>query len=117
MKTKEELKLLFERGDKPKQEDFWEWQDSYWHKNEKIDMAKIAGLENGLPNPNHIYTETDEEGSASLQSYLNKKMFVKPGTVTIPDTFAYNMSISELSIPDSVTSIGIGAFKVIYWSL
>jgi hypothetical protein len=36
MKSKEELKSFFENGDIPKQEDFWEWQDSYWHKNEKI---------------------------------------------------------------------------------
>lgn len=36
MKTKEELKQLFENGDKPTQEDFWEWQNSYWHKDEKL---------------------------------------------------------------------------------
>ncbi|WP_160137170.1 leucine-rich repeat domain-containing protein [Chryseobacterium sp. c4a] len=37
MKTKQELKLYFENGDIPKQEDFWAWQDSYWHKDEKLD--------------------------------------------------------------------------------
>lgn len=36
MKSKEELKSLFENGDIPKQEEFWEWQDSYWHKDEKL---------------------------------------------------------------------------------
>lgn len=36
MKSKEELKKLFENGDKPTQENFWEWQDSYWHKDEKL---------------------------------------------------------------------------------
>lgn len=36
MKSKEELKRFFENGDIPKQEEFWEWQESYWHKNEKI---------------------------------------------------------------------------------
>lgn len=36
MKTKEELKLYFENGDIPRQEDFWEWQNSYWHKDEKL---------------------------------------------------------------------------------
>ena len=36
MKSKEELKKLFENGDKPTQEEFWEWQDSYWHKDEKL---------------------------------------------------------------------------------
>ncbi|MCW3160522.1 hypothetical protein [Chryseobacterium oryctis] len=41
MKTKEELKLYFENGDKPTQEHFWQWQDSYWHKNEKIPSNKL----------------------------------------------------------------------------
>lgn len=36
MKSKEELKKLFENGDRPTQKEFWEWQDSYWHKEEKL---------------------------------------------------------------------------------
>lgn len=43
MKSKEELKKLFENGDKPTQEEFWEWQDSYWHKSEKLPI-ETAGL-------------------------------------------------------------------------
>lgn len=43
MKSKEELKKLFENGDKPTQENFWEWQDSYWHKDEKLPMD-VAGI-------------------------------------------------------------------------
>lgn len=42
MKTKQELKLYFENGDIPKQEEFWDWQDSYWHKEEKIPLDKLA---------------------------------------------------------------------------
>jgi hypothetical protein len=38
MKTKEELKLYFEQGDTPTQEEFWEWMDSYWHKEEKVSL-------------------------------------------------------------------------------
>lgn len=41
MKTKEELKQYFENGDIPKQEEFWDWQESYWHKDEKLPLAKI----------------------------------------------------------------------------
>ncbi|MGE8432421.1 leucine-rich repeat protein [Chryseobacterium joostei] len=41
MKTKEELKLYFENGDIPKQEDFWAWQDSYWHKDEKLPGSSL----------------------------------------------------------------------------
>lgn len=41
MKTKQELKQYFENGDIPVQEEFWEWQDSYWHKDEKLPLQNI----------------------------------------------------------------------------
>jgi len=41
MKSKQELKQYFENNDIPKQEEFWEWQDSYWHKDEKIPVDKV----------------------------------------------------------------------------
>ncbi|KUY30949.1 hypothetical protein [Elizabethkingia ursingii] len=41
MKSKIELKRSFENGKIPTQEDFWEWIDSYWHKEEDIDLGKI----------------------------------------------------------------------------
>ncbi|MGN7756233.1 hypothetical protein ACTJIV_02075 [Chryseobacterium sp. 22532] len=41
MKTKQELKKYFENGDIPVQEEFWEWQESYWHKNEKLPLDNI----------------------------------------------------------------------------
>lgn len=54
MKTKQELKLRFENGDIPNQNDFWEWQDSYFHKEDKIpagtldyDFTKKADLVDG----------------------------------------------------------------------
>ncbi|MBB6371511.1 leucine-rich repeat domain-containing protein [Chryseobacterium shigense] len=49
MKTKEELKLLFENGDKPMQENFWEWLESYWHKDEKIPESSIENYEKIVP--------------------------------------------------------------------
>lgn len=41
MKTKQELKKYFENGDIPVQEEFWEWHDSYWHKDEKIPADQL----------------------------------------------------------------------------
>ncbi|WP_181446065.1 hypothetical protein [Chryseobacterium candidae] len=41
MKTKQELKQYFENGDIPVQEEFWEWHDSYWHKDEKIPADQL----------------------------------------------------------------------------
>ena len=41
MKSKQEIKKYFENGDIPNQDQFWEWQDSYWHKDEKIPSDKV----------------------------------------------------------------------------
>jgi hypothetical protein len=38
MKTKTELKSFFETGDKPTQNQFYEWMDSYWHKDESTQI-------------------------------------------------------------------------------
>lgn len=111
MKTKQELRLKFENGDRPNQEHFWEWQDSYWHKDEKIDMAKIAGLENGLPRLNDYYAEIDESGNASFAHLQVRRIFIKPGTLYIPDRFAVAMGVSELTLPDSLLTIGTDAFN------
>lgn len=63
MKTKTDLKLLFETNDTPREEDFSDWMDSYWHKEEKIPAASldisnlnttyesISTLKYGLQNP------------------------------------------------------------------
>lgn len=112
MKTKEELRFLFENGDKPTQEDFWTWLDSYWHKDEKIDMTKIAGLENGLPRLNDFYADIDEDGNASFASLSVRKIFIKEGTLKIPEQFATNMGLSILFLADSVTTIGADAFSI-----
>ncbi|MDQ1102336.1 hypothetical protein [Chryseobacterium sp. SORGH_AS_1048] len=42
MLNKEELKKLFENGDIPRQEDFWQWQESYFHKDDSIPIEHIA---------------------------------------------------------------------------
>ncbi|MGC5744669.1 leucine-rich repeat domain-containing protein [Chryseobacterium sp. NFX27] len=60
MKTKEELRLLFENGDKPIQEDFWALLDSYWHKDEKIIQDSIESIEKVVP----FLTEAGLLGSA-----------------------------------------------------
>lgn len=111
MKTKQELRLCFENGDKPSQEHFWEWQDSYWHKDEKIDMAKIAGLENGLPRLNDFYADIDGNGNASLAYLQVRRIFIKPGTLHIPDMFATGIGISELTLASSLLTIGTDAFR------
>ncbi len=42
------LNEKFENGKKPPQWDFWAWQDSYWHKDEKIPTSAVEGLDGTL---------------------------------------------------------------------
>ncbi|MNU12444.1 hypothetical protein D3C71_04680 [compost metagenome] len=65
MKSKEELKKLFENGDKPTQENFWEWQDSYWHKDEKLPTENTGSykIKGSVPDKVALDTMTSmEEG-------------------------------------------------------
>lgn len=76
MKTKEELKKLFENGDKPVQEEFWEWQESYWHKDEKIpsdtldyDLSQKADVNASNINPQNAQLWKDKiETQTSIQN-------------------------------------------------
>lgn len=44
------LNNWFKTGAKPSQEQFWNWQDSYWHKNEAIPQSQIQDLDKTLEN-------------------------------------------------------------------
>ncbi len=46
MVSKEELKQWFETGNKPTQEQFWEWIDSYLHKSEALPVSQLDILNN-----------------------------------------------------------------------
>lgn len=50
MTDKNTIKNWFQNGMKPTQEQFWAWQDSYWHKTETINQNQIEGLAESLAN-------------------------------------------------------------------
>ena len=50
MTEKNILQNWFVTGAKPMQEQFWAWQESYWHKSESIPTEKILGLSEVLAN-------------------------------------------------------------------
>lgn len=45
------LKGWFERGDQPREEHFWDWIDSFWHKeDDAIPISAVSGLQDALDN-------------------------------------------------------------------
>lgn len=44
------LKGWFSTGKKPLQNQFWDWLDSFWHRDDSIPIASITGLQDALDN-------------------------------------------------------------------
>lgn len=42
------LKSWFETGDKPTQAQFWDWLDSFFHKEEQLPISSVQGLSTAL---------------------------------------------------------------------
>lgn len=105
MKTKEELKLYFENGDIPKQEDFWEWQNSYWHKNEKLPNSslEVSVYEEFIFSPTD---NTEIIGSDTVMAF--------PEGVKVIGGFSYLLPLkrtSKIILPKSLERIKNRAFS------
>ena len=95
------IKNWFKRGFKPLQQQFYDWMDSYWHKDEKIPIATIDGLEsvlNTLPSQDAINTLVS--------------LFV-PEVFTTTSNFIYTLKAgrrlqSVILIPSLASNIRIG---------
>lgn len=114
MKTKEELKQYFENGDIPRQEDFWEWLDSYWHKDEKVKSTSL----DLICYDQIIYSSTDNTEAIGV----GKKIIFPEGIKTIGGAvgvgFAFNPAakncISNVVFPSTLERIKPGAFMSQY---
>ncbi len=96
MKTKEELKLYFENGDKPTQEQFWEWMDSYLHKDEIIERI--------IP----IITDGIIAGHSLSLSISKDAKKIRQGAFQF-NSISYQ--IHEVIFNEGLEEIGIGAFQ------
>lgn len=109
MKTKEELKLYFENGDIPRQEDFWAWQDSYWHKNEKLDknLLDLPAYEG------FVYSPTDNAEVIGLGKRIifSEGIKVIGGFSFVP---AAKNHIINVTFPSTLERIKASAFTLQY---
>ena len=67
------LKKWFSNFKKPTQEQFWAWLDSFWHKDEKIPMTSIEGLENAIQGT----ASAEQLRSHLTDSQAHKELFEK----------------------------------------
>ena len=84
------IKEWFKTGLKPTQEQFWSWMDSFWHKDEKIPINQIDGIEN-------IYT--------SINGLISRNPLIIPnGQVQIYKAFT-NENNAVLEVGDFVVGL------------
>ena len=74
LRTRQELRPKFANLKRPPQEDFWDWQDSYWHKLDEIDATKVVLTEDGGRKTDIVTLINNNEftiGLRQLQNLLN----------------------------------------------
>lgn len=118
MKSKEELKKLFENGDKPTQEEFWEWQDSYWHKDEKLpientsnDSIPLTGTKTDKPITGPLVTESTlavGKGKYTLIETADGSIDDDQGAMTINHKEEFRLNIGS-PITGEIKSLSFNA--------
>jgi hypothetical protein len=111
MKTKQELKKYFENGDIPVQEEFWEWLESYWHKDEKLTNNSL----DLIAYDEFIHSPTDSTEIVGM----GKKIIFPEGTKIIGSlssgmNFSYGIGKNTLTtviFPNSLEKIKSNAFS------
>ncbi|KQT17437.1 hypothetical protein ASG31_08480 [Chryseobacterium sp. Leaf404] len=81
--SKQTLRTNFKRGLKPLQETFYNWFDSYWHKDELIDINAVKDLKTQLDNK--LDSSAQDSLMDAFQDALNQASFGLKG-IAIPAT-------------------------------
>lgn len=93
------LKNWFKKGLKPLQQQFWDWIDSYWHKDDTIPTASVDGLDAALAS---LPTQAELDAIADFQ----------PVSVSVSGAATYELSGGKLLEKIAVTPSSSGAFAV-----
>lgn len=99
MKTKTQLQDSFQAGDTPTQEDFYEWMDSYWHKDEKIpiDTTILSGYATNMD----LYEKT----KASIIKTISSVSTIN--TSAKDDSNIYGMNGKNMIIANGANAVTI----------
>ena len=97
---KNQLKIWFKNLSKPVQEQFWNWMDSFYHKNEPIPKSGVENLTNDLAK------KADLVGGVVPASQL-------PFTINTSEVIAVGeISATENTVTLSVHSSGENAVRI-----
>ena len=65
------LKSWFKTGLKPTQSQFWAWLDSFWHKDEKIPISNIEGMDKALESKAEITAVEVKADKTAVEAKAN----------------------------------------------
>ncbi|MCS3530025.1 leucine-rich repeat domain-containing protein [Chryseobacterium sp. JUb7] len=104
MTTREKLKKYFEAGDKPTQQEFEEWLDSYWHMEDLIPQDSVDLIEKAVPwiMDGVLYSNSLSITIPSNVKKVADEAFMNKGT---------GRYISEIKFKEGVEEIGIRSFN------
>lgn len=74
MKSKQELKKVFENGDRPKQEDFWDLIESYFHRDEPVTLEELSLLKSNLATIDKSSDGIETLGNVDTKEQVNAKI-------------------------------------------
>lgn len=107
--SKESLKTYFENGDTPDEQSFWQWQDSYWHKNDPSDIIPAERVDlSGKADKNA--TNLDGDNVQSWRTRLNIQDNIQSSPVSGTESGVVNNEpLQELGGKDkTINKIRIG---------
>ncbi|WP_415327937.1 leucine-rich repeat domain-containing protein [Chryseobacterium sp. MMS23-Vi53] len=125
MKTRQELKPYFKNGEKPTQDEFWEWMDSYWHMEDKISLDSVESIEKIVPFivngnlqgssveltiPKNIKKILGSSYSYMGMSYQITKVNFNEGLEVIENSAFNTQNIKSIKTPSTLKIIGSSAF-------
>lgn len=111
--TRSNLKNLFQTGDKPTQQNFADWLDSFYHKEDTIPQSAIAGLVAALPSatqlqqladlqPKEVVVSGSETYSVPAGKLLEHVVFIVASNGNVKAGFSVNAG--EIFDDDVTTS-------------
>lgn len=103
MKSKQELKKVFENGDKPKQEDFWDLIESYFHRDEPVTLEELSLLKSNLATVDKTNNGTETLGNVDTKEQVNAKInsAIDALKANAPETYDTLKEIADYIANDS----------------
>lgn len=113
--AKSTVKTWFQNGDKPNQEQFWAWMDSWWHKDELIPQSAIEGLEDDLATAFSTVV-LENPGQVDFGPNVLLELIVVESADDQVVTIETTPTAANIAEDDEITAGGNNVYRVDIWT-